>query len=68
MIPIKDAVHNNITYTYEMERFNEFKKDKDVCSNEVQEYVYKKGMELLKIYSYRIYWFAISPFDNHQSL
>lgn len=55
MIPIKDAVHNNITYTYEMERFNEFKKDKDVCSNEVQEYVYKKGMELLKIYSYRIY-------------
>lgn len=55
MIPIIEAVRYNIRYKDEMEQFHEFKKDKDVCSNEVQEYVYKKGMELLKIYSDRIY-------------
>lgn len=55
MIPILDAVRNNVTYKYEMEQYHEFKKDKDICSKEVDEYIYKKGMELLKIYSYRIY-------------
>ena len=54
MIPILDAVRYEITYKYEMERYVELKKT-DISQTELEEYVYKKGKELLRIYASRIY-------------
>lgn len=54
MIPIIDCVRYNVTYKYELQRYCELK-DTDISNSELDEYIYKKGMELLKIYSYRIY-------------
>ena len=54
MIPILDAVSYEVTYKYEMERYIELKKT-DISKTELEEYVYKKGKELLRIYANRIY-------------
>lgn len=54
MIPILDAVRNDVIYKYEMERYKELQ-NTDIPKAELDEYVYKKGKELLRIYANRIY-------------